>query len=977
VDTDGDGIYDTNDLDDDNDGLLDTVEAAACSPSAADCDTDGDGIPNRIDPDSDNDGISDVRESNGIDVDGDGKVDGTVDVNGVPSSTNGGLTPPNTDETTLPDPYDTDSDGDGISDSLERGPNPNAPVDTDGDGTPDYRDLDSDGDGIPDSVERGTGAAILDTDGDGIPDYKDLDSDNDGIQDTVEKGPNGATPLDTDGDGIPNYRDLDSDGDGIPDSIEKGTGSTLLNSDGDTLPDYLDTDSDGDGISDAIEKGLNGNSPIDTDGDGTPDYRDTDSDNDGIPDSVEKGTGTTPVDTDGDGVPNYRDLDSDGDGITDAVEKGANGATPVDTDSDGSPDYVDLDADGDGKLDAIEKGTGTTLLDTDRDGIPDYRDVDNYGQPDVNVTDVNVPVVGNVKTNDAVPAGTTYGQPAAIAGATLVMDPTTGTYTFTSATPGTYVYLIPVCGPNQTTNCPLTPLQITVLDPLAVDKPVANNDFAILEQGGSATVSILANDKAGDLGKTIDAASLVVLTAPTNGTAVINSDGTITYTPSPFFVGEDSLEYRVCDTNNPAQCQTATVYFTVEPAGLVVKTGAVDDFAIVRASPDGSASVTGNLLSNDLNGAGATLTANLVTGPTSAQGTFTLNANGTYSFTPAAGFSGPVDIVYEACGGSPVVCKKATLHILVEPMPTLVNDTNTAFANVPKAGNLATNDTNPAGTTYGQPAQQAGATLTVNADGTYSITATAAGTYTYTIPVCAPGQVGTCPTQTLVVTVTAPSPVNDTNTAFANVPKAGNLSTNDTNPEGSTYGQPAQQAGATLTVNVDGTYSFTATAAGTYTYTVPVCAPGQTVNCPTQTLEITVTAPSLVNDTNTAFANVPKTGNLSTNDTNPAGSTYGQPAQQAGATLTVNVAGGLLMGLLAGWLAFRGGVHGESIRLFAAVGVLGGFTTFSAFSLEAALLIERRQTAMAGGYVLASVILSIAALFLGLMVARRAFGAAL
>ena len=95
------------------------------------------------------------------------------------------------------------------------------------------------------------------------------------------------------------------------------------------------------------------------------------------------------------------------------------------------------------------------------------------------------------------------------------------------------------------------------------------------------------------------------------------------------------------------------------------------------------------------------------------------------------------------------------------------------------------------------------------------------------------------------------------------------------------------------------------------------------------------------------------------------------------ATLAVNVVGGLLMGLLAGWLAFRGGAQSESLRLFAAVGVLGGFTTFSAFSLEAALMIERRQTAMAGGYVLASVILSIAALFLGLMVARRAFGAAL
>ena len=95
------------------------------------------------------------------------------------------------------------------------------------------------------------------------------------------------------------------------------------------------------------------------------------------------------------------------------------------------------------------------------------------------------------------------------------------------------------------------------------------------------------------------------------------------------------------------------------------------------------------------------------------------------------------------------------------------------------------------------------------------------------------------------------------------------------------------------------------------------------------------------------------------------------------ATLTVNVAGGLLMGLLTGWLAFRGGAQGEALRLFVAVGVLGGFTTFSAFSLETALMIERRQFAMAGGYVALSVVLSVAALFVGLMVARRAFGAAL
>ena len=91
------------------------------------------------------------------------------------------------------------------------------------------------------------------------------------------------------------------------------------------------------------------------------------------------------------------------------------------------------------------------------------------------------------------------------------------------------------------------------------------------------------------------------------------------------------------------------------------------------------------------------------------------------------------------------------------------------------------------------------------------------------------------------------------------------------------------------------------------------------------------------------------------------------------ATFAANVAGGLLMGLLVGWLALRAGAEQETIRLFAAVGLLGGFTTFSAFSLEAVQMIERRQWALAGGYVVASTVVAIVALFVGLMIARRGF----
>jgi len=85
-------------------------------------------------------------------------------------------------------------------------------------------------------------------------------------------------------------------------------------------------------------------------------------------------------------------------------------------------------------------------------------------------------------------------------------------------------------------------------------------------------------------------------------------------------------------------------------------------------------------------------------------------------------------------------------------------------------------------------------------------------------------------------------------------------------------------------------------------------------------------------------------------------------------TLAVNLAGSLLMGVLAA-LVGRG-IVGEPARLFLAVGVLGGFTTFSAFSLDAVLLAERGQIALAGGYVLLSVAGSIAALVAGLSLTR-------
>ncbi len=86
-------------------------------------------------------------------------------------------------------------------------------------------------------------------------------------------------------------------------------------------------------------------------------------------------------------------------------------------------------------------------------------------------------------------------------------------------------------------------------------------------------------------------------------------------------------------------------------------------------------------------------------------------------------------------------------------------------------------------------------------------------------------------------------------------------------------------------------------------------------------------------------------------------------------TLAVNIIGSLAMGLLAGWFTFRGD-GGQTLRLFLATGLLGGFTTFSAFSLDATLLWERGQTFGAVFYVVASVLIALLCVSVGLAIMR-------
>lgn len=296
--------------------------------------------------------------------------------------------------------------------------------------------------------------------------------------------------------------------------------------------------------------------------------------------------------------------------------------------------------------------------------------------PDINATYVNVPVNGNVSTNDKNPPNTTYGTPVLTgspsgSAPTLSFNPD-GTYTFTGDVPGVYTYNIPVCTPTLPglpDKCVNSTLTITVTGTTPVStSPVAHTDIANTTESTPVTIKTLANDNSMDPAFPLQPSTVTVTTSPANGTASVNTTtGDITYTPNPGFYGRDTLYYKVCDNNATPKCATAMQIITVLPPATMSGQGntilAADDYSRTTRN----VTVTGNAKSNDTNPeSGQTSTVGAQTVTVAGKGTFTIDANGDYSFVPDPGFLGSINFPYEICdNGSPMACAKATVYITV------------------------------------------------------------------------------------------------------------------------------------------------------------------------------------------------------------------------------------------------------------------------------------------------------------------------
>ena len=465
-------------------------------------------------------------------------------------------------------------------------------------------------------------------------------------------------------------------------------------------------------------------------------------------------------------------------------------------------------------------------------------------------------LTGNLAANDNAPAGATYSETGTpVAGATIS---STGTLTYAPA--GNIVQPVQinyqVCLPAPNGSVCSTAIASVVVDANVL---VANDDtFAapLLPGAGGTTPSVLGNDTIDTAPVTPAQVTLSLVGAPSGFS--INPNGTIVV-PASAAAGPRALTYQMCDVNAATNCATAT-------ANLVVSPDAVDDEV---STPGGGRPVTGTLAGNDNFASGSVFTL----GTQATRGTAVVNADGTFTYTPANASTGPDTFTYQLCLPAPnaTVCDTATVTVDVAANQLAAADDLFATPLQPgttTAVSLLGNDTlngtavAPAGVSLAL--SGAPASITANAAGQLQVAAgAAAGAYAFTYQICElPG--GTNCATANVQLVIAPDAVDDSFTATAGVALGGSVAGNDNVPAGSQFSLLAGAAHGTVSVAADGGFSYTAqgTYSGADSFRYQVCLPapnGGICDAATVTLNVAVAAVVAGNDDFTA-APVPGTG---------------------------------------------------------------------------------------------------------------------
>jgi VCBS repeat-containing protein len=433
--------------------------------------------------------------------------------------------------------------------------------------------------------------------------------------------------------------------------------------------------------------------------------------------------------------------------------------------------------------------------------------------------------------------------------------------------------------------------------------PVANNDAYGTNEDTALTVNapgVLGNDTDADG----NALTAVLVSGPAHGTLTFNANGSFTYTPAANYNGSDSFTYKAND--GQADSNTATVSITVTPVNDAPVAAndsytTAEDTALTVNAP--------GVLGNDSDVDSPSLTAVLVAGP--SHGTLTLNANGSFTYTPSANYNGSDSFTYKANDGS-LDSNTATVSLTITPVndaPAAANDTGSlaedTVLTVNAPGVLGNDsDIDSSSLTAVLVSGPSHGTLTLNSNG--SFTYTPAANYNGSDSFTYKANDGNLDSNTATVSLTI-TPVNDSPVAVndsyttaedtALTVSAPGVRGNDTDVDGDTLTAVlvSGPAHGTLTFNSNGSFTYTPAAnyngSDSFTYKVNDGA----LDSNTATVSLTVTA---VNDAPVAANNSYTTPEETALNVSAASGVLGNDTDVDGDTLTAVLVSGPSHGTL-------------------------------------------------------------------------------
>ncbi|WP_068604245.1 Ig-like domain-containing protein [Paenibacillus swuensis] len=498
--------------------------------------------------------------------------------------------------------------------------------------------------------------------------------------------------------------------------------------------------------------------------------------------------------------------------------------------------------------------------------------VDVFDQPpaaqDMDLsTPENIPVSGTVTASD--PNGdpltfTLFSGPSN--GVAVVNLNGTFTYTPNAGFIGTDIINVIVSDPFGLSD--IATIRITVFD----QPPVAQDVALSTPENFPVSGTVNATDPDGD------PLTFVLYTAPLNGTAVVNPDGTFTYTPALGFVGSDAFNVLVSDPAGLSDIGTVRIEVINNPP-------VAQDLTLTTPQ---SIAVSGQVTASDPNGDPLTYTLNAAP----ENGIAVMNANGTFTYTPNTGFVGTDAFTYKVsdpAGASAI----ATVRIDVFNMPPITQNINLSTPeNFPVNGQVTATDPNGDPLTFALNSVPVNGVAVVNPDGTFTYTPNTGfvGVDTFTVVVSDP--FGASASSDITVTVYNLPPVtqNVFINAQENTPVNGQVPATDPNGDAIVFTLNTAPANGVAVVNPDGTFTYTSNVGfvGSDVFTVLVTDTNGGTAVSTVTVYV-VTQPPIVQDlTVNTTTNVPVNGQVIATDPDGNPITFALGAAPANGTVIVN-----------------------------------------------------------------------------------------